>query len=192
MPSFPLPSPLRLPWSKAAFSAPQAQSRRPIPRLSHLFDEIAVRRWVRRNLAGSFPRRRHVDGDHTLAALEERVTFITAAGRCEAFPAKKGRPAMLNYDDLVELARLCAATRALQRAETSRMNFGGWRRNIRRWPPSSAPCPKSTAIPSMCNRRDSGCATGQLAGAAPASSKSRWVDFAATRQSGRAGPDFTD
>jgi len=54
MPSFPLPSPLRLPWSKAAFSAPQAQSRRPIPPLSRLFDEIPVRRLVRRNLAGSF------------------------------------------------------------------------------------------------------------------------------------------
>ena len=43
-----------------------------------------------------------------MAALEKRVTFITAAGWCEAFPAEKGRPAMLNYDDLVELARLCA------------------------------------------------------------------------------------
>ena len=43
-----------------------------------------------------------------MAPLAKRVTFITAAGWRPEFPARKGRPAMLNYDDLVELARLCA------------------------------------------------------------------------------------
>jgi hypothetical protein len=93
--------------AKTASSAPRAQSRRPIPPLSHFFDEIAVAGWF----AGTsrvFPGCRHVDGDHTLAPSAKRVTFITAAGWRPAFPAKKGRPAMLNYDDLVELARLCA------------------------------------------------------------------------------------
>jgi hypothetical protein len=71
------------------------------------FDEIAVAGWFAGTLR-VFPGCRHLDGDHTLAAFAKTVTFITAAGWRPAFPARKGRPAMLNYDDLVELARLCA------------------------------------------------------------------------------------